>query len=127
MEDKHTKGPLILGATNMGPIPIFSMVNDYPRYVPGITLPDAGKELSEEQGSNILLFVKAYNSFDSAASRLGISAVQLAEALQDGGIAELYESLAEMYRVCNISKDDAPHRVRANASSPRSGRRGNDN
>ena len=51
---------------------------------------------SAEDDKFIRHLVKCSNAFDSAASRLGISVLDLAEALQDGGIAELVDSLAEL-------------------------------
>jgi hypothetical protein len=38
----------------------------------------------------------AYNAFDSAAERLGCNAVELAERMSEGGIAELVESLNDV-------------------------------
>ena len=37
----------------------------------------------------------AYNAFDSAAKRLGVNAVELAERMADGGIAGLYSALRD--------------------------------
>jgi len=42
---------------------------------------------------NARLLAAAYNAFDSAAKRLGCNAVELAESMQDGGIAALVETL----------------------------------
>jgi hypothetical protein len=51
-------------------------------------------EISEEEArGNARLLRAAYNAFDSAARKLGINAVEFAERMQDGGIAELVESL----------------------------------
>src|ERR1039458_2791211 len=39
----------------------------------------------------------AYNAFDSAAKKLGCNAVELAERMQEGGLAELVAVLEDMF------------------------------
>jgi hypothetical protein len=56
----------------------------------------------EETGANARLFAAAYNAFDSAARRLGLNAVEFAERMQDGGIAELFDLLNEAIEEDNI-------------------------
>jgi len=86
MEDKHTKGPLHLNH-NEG----YQDIILGPDYI----VAKCRQEFTgiEEGFANAKLFCAAFNAFDSAAFRLGISAVQLAEVLQDGRIAELVELL----------------------------------
>ena len=58
---------------------------------------------SDKQGANARLLVAAYNAFDSAAQKLGVNAVELAEGMQEGGIANLAESLKDIlsrFRSC---------------------------
>ena len=43
----------------------------------------------EDRKTNARLLAAAYNAFDSAARKLGCNAVELAERMQDGAIAEL--------------------------------------
>jgi DNA-binding transcriptional regulator YiaG len=47
---------------------------------------------AEETMGNARLLVAAYNAFDSAARKLGINAVVLAERMESGGLAELVEA-----------------------------------
>jgi hypothetical protein len=49
----------------------------------------------------------AYNAFDSAAKKLGVSAVELAEAIQDGQIADLIRAL-QWYQKNLTDHLDAP-------------------
>jgi hypothetical protein len=44
--------------------------------------------------SNARLIAAAYNGFDSAAKKLGLNAVEFAERMRDGEIAEVLEALA---------------------------------
>jgi hypothetical protein len=48
------------------------------------------------QTATARLFAAGYNDFDSAAQRLRINAVQLAEAMQDGGIATMLRALEDL-------------------------------
>jgi len=52
------------------------------------------------------LMVAAYNAFDSAAKRLGINAVEFAERMQEGGLAELAESHEELLADIDGLKSD---------------------
>jgi hypothetical protein len=52
----------------------------------------------EERNANARLLAAAYNAFDSAAAKLGVNAVELAERMADGGIAELVEALIGIIR-----------------------------
>ena len=47
----------------------------------------------EEAIGNARLLAAAYNAFDSAAAKLGVNAVELSEAMADGGIAALVEAV----------------------------------
>jgi hypothetical protein len=48
-----------------------------------------------ESRANARLLAAAYNAFDSAAKRLGVNAVLLAEGLQRAGIADLISALEQ--------------------------------
>ena len=47
---------------------------------------------------NARLLAASYNAFDSAATRLNLNAVELAERMQDGGIADLVSNLKDAER-----------------------------
>jgi len=47
----------------------------------------------KECNANGRLLAAAYNAFDSAARKLNCNAVELAEAMQDGAIADMVEAL----------------------------------
>jgi len=47
--------------------------------------------------------VAAYNAFDSAAQKLGVNAVELAERMANGGIAELVTAFEELVK-CQYSE-----------------------
>jgi hypothetical protein len=49
---------------------------------------------------NARLLQAAYNAFDSAANKLGINAVELADRMQEGGIADLIQALSSLVSVC---------------------------
>jgi hypothetical protein len=49
-------------------------------------------ELPEDH-DNARLLAAAYNAFDSAGKRLALNAVELAERMQNGGVADLIEAL----------------------------------
>lgn len=49
--------------------------------------------IGQPREANARLLGAAYNAFDSAANKLGCNAVELAERMADGGIAELVETL----------------------------------
>jgi hypothetical protein len=51
----------------------------------------------------------AYNAFDSAGRKLGINAVEFAEQMQDGGIAELCEVLAKLLGDADHIMYHTPH------------------
>ena len=51
---------------------------------------------TDVQTATTRLFAAGYNAFDSAAQRLRINAVELAEAMQDGGIASMLEALEDL-------------------------------
>jgi hypothetical protein len=61
--------------------------------------PISGTVIAETKGdsvdkrTNARLLAAAYNAFDSAGKKLGLNAVLLAEALADGGIAQLVEAV----------------------------------
>lgn len=46
----------------------------------------------DETMGNARLLIGAYNAFDAAARRLGVNAVELAEGMADGGLAELVKA-----------------------------------
>lgn len=81
----------------------------------GATLGDVMTELEITES--------ATKAFMTAASRLGISPLQLAEALQDGGIADAFEALAglmvgntryhDTWGTKSIPRDDALDKARA--------------
>jgi hypothetical protein len=50
----------------------------------------------EEAIGNARLLAAAYNAFDSAARALNVNAVELAERMHDGGLAELIKCLEQM-------------------------------
>lgn len=51
---------------------------------------------------NARLLAAAYNAFDSAAKKLGLNAVELAERMQDGEIASLVSAIEQlMWQVVN--------------------------
>jgi hypothetical protein len=56
--------------------------------------------------SNARLVSAAYNAFDSAARKLGINAVEFAERMRDGGLAELAESHGELLADIDGLKSD---------------------
>jgi hypothetical protein len=61
----------------------------------GATFATAHHMVSTNQtNGNARLLAAAYNALDSAAKKMGVNAVLLAEAMADGGIAELVETLA---------------------------------
>jgi hypothetical protein len=67
-----------------------------------------GKNQEELEGRTRLL-AAAYNAFDSAGRRLGINAVELAEQMQNGGIAELCEVLAKLLGDADHIMYHTPH------------------
>jgi uncharacterized protein (DUF2235 family) len=53
-----------------------------------------GHETSKETAeANARLLAAAYNAFDSAGRKLGLNAVQLAERMADGGLADLIQAV----------------------------------
>ena len=56
--------------------------------------------------SNARLLAAAYNAFDSAAKRLGVNAVEFAERMADGGLAELAESHEDLVTDIDGLKSD---------------------
>jgi len=44
---------------------------------------------------NARLLIAAYNAFDSAARKLGVNAVELAERMADGELARLIEGVGD--------------------------------
>ena len=46
------------------------------------------------------LLAAAYDAFDSAATKLATNAVELAERMQEGGIADLIQALSSLVSVC---------------------------
>ena len=57
-----------------------------------------------QQKANACLLAASYNAFDSAATRLNLIAVELAERMQDGGIADLIAAL-KLARSCMADCD----------------------
>lgn len=49
--------------------------------------------IGQPRETNARLLSAAYNAFDSTAKKLGINAVEFAERMQDGGIADLVMAL----------------------------------
>jgi hypothetical protein len=56
--------------------------------------------LSEEGEAIAPLLAAAYNAFDSAAKALNVNAIELAERMQDGGIAELLRVILSLRAIC---------------------------
>ena len=54
-----------------------------------LNLPENGRTMV----ANKRLLAAAYNAFDSAARKLGLNAVEFAERVADGGIADLVDAL----------------------------------
>jgi hypothetical protein len=88
----HTPGPAQLptGFKSVQPdghdgMPLF--VTGDPFDTVAIVLP------RKECNANARLLAAAYNAFDSAARKLGCNAVELAEQMQDGAIAELVSAV----------------------------------
>jgi hypothetical protein len=63
--------------------------------------------LSEEGEANARLLVASYNAFDSAAKKLGLNAVELAEAMQSGQLTDLLRAL-QWYQKNLTDHLDAP-------------------
>jgi hypothetical protein len=93
-ELQHTPGPVIRRG--------YKIVCRHSRLAKGEN-DVTGRQIAEISGLGIAnagvqtattrLFTAGYNAFDSAARRLGISAVHLAERMQDGEIAAMLEAL----------------------------------
>jgi hypothetical protein len=68
-----------------------------------------GNKTQAEQEENARLLTAAFNAFDSAAKKLGCTAIELAERMQEGGLAELVEALGHHYgtHVAFEQSDDA--------------------
>jgi hypothetical protein len=96
-ELQHTPGPVIRRGHKIvcGHSPLAKGEHDL-----------TGRQIAEISGLGIAdtdvqtattrLFAAGYNAFDSAAQRLRINAVQLAEAMQDSGIAAMLGALEDL-------------------------------
>lgn len=90
----HTSGPLHIKSGNAEP---------YIKAKDGLSvamLPFSRS--SEVREANSRLLTASYNAFDSAAQELGLNAVEFAERMQDGGIAELFDLLYQAIEEDNI-------------------------
>ena len=67
--------------------------------------------------ANTRLLAAAYNAFDSAGKKLGVNAVELAERMQDGGIAELVIALEMALPFVQPPVELIPTCVRGNHAS----------
>jgi hypothetical protein len=63
----------------------------------------------DETGANARLLAAAYNAFDSAAKKLGVNAVLLAEAMADGGIFDLIRFADKMQDYW--ANEKSPHHI----------------
>jgi hypothetical protein len=80
----HTPGPLYIDGQNI-------IANEAE-----IAIAKVYGNIGQPGEANSRLLAAAYNAFDSAARKLGINAVEFAERMQDGGLAELAESHEEL-------------------------------
>ena len=95
-EQKHTPGPLHISRVND------STFNLLLKAIPGDVVCET--DAIPEEEANARLLAASYNAFDSAAARLGLNAVELAERMQDGGIAEFIDAL-RLARSCMADCD----------------------
>jgi len=58
---------------------------------------------------------------DDCGFRINLDDEEMANAHLIASAPELLEALEEMYEVCNLSSDDAPHRVKARAAIIKAG------
>src|ERR1700733_4963595 len=90
----HTPGPCVVGRNTGTKLPVLLQA-DGP-VIAEITLwTSTGKSIPEMVNANARLLAAAYNAFDSAAKKLGVNAVLLAEGLQHGGLADLISALEQ--------------------------------
>jgi hypothetical protein len=78
----HTPGPLRIERCKSG---------GWRHYIKGAT-ENPEFVIAETDEDHCRLLAAAYNAFDSAARKLGCNAVELAERMQDGELAELIEA-----------------------------------
>jgi hypothetical protein len=95
----HTPGPSTTGTSEHEPDRIYIYGEVGPNK-PRIAIVEfglkCGQDIPAETEGNARLLAAAYNAFDSAAKRLGCNAVELAERMADGAIAELVQALTGM-------------------------------
>jgi hypothetical protein len=85
----HTPGPLTLTEDDT----MVAMGSDcYVAQTLAIS-PKLSAEIREKERANGRLLTAAYNAFDSAAEKLSINAVECAEKMADGAIADLLNAL----------------------------------
>lgn len=103
-EQKHTQGPLQISRVNDGTKSLLL------KPIPGQVVCEIDRVPAAE--ANARLLAASYNAFDSAAKRLNVNAVELAERLADGGIADLVEQLRHVLGFLNT------HEVKADGGHP---------
>jgi len=86
----HTPGPLFV-QERRGRLEIRESVSPDQDLI--ATLEGVQPGIAADIWANACLLSAAYNAFDSAAKKLGVNAVELAESMADGGIAELVETV----------------------------------
>lgn len=92
----HTPGPVIArprAESEAGRITITGAYSPVPIAEIASTTAKGCDPLAEANGR---LLAAAYNAFDSAAAKLGVNAVELAERMADGGIADLAQAIENL-------------------------------